>query len=559
MELIKKHDELLHHYYVYYNIYNNKYYKQSELIAFMENTKVLNVKISYNKNFTIFWSVLVGGIYQIKLCDIISLHIIRILHIKKLVNIINININTWQIACGDIDNFLIKLNEIIDNFYDYCALCGSQLKILGLEKITCCENDLCNKMLLQVPIDNKLSKLFENDPKIFKLLPLLLKSFISHPKASKLCVIPKLPNVNNFNDYKGYIDLYLGEEGLNNLIKIFKSDFEKKNGRIINEIDLIKILGKELYSLVKIATTDNYFLLFTQGYLENIANFNLNIAKNVYEALNDKTMHLVKLKYSASVENSFNTGHYLYHGSSLCNWYSIIKNGLKVMSGTEFMTTGAVHGNGIYCSDLFSMSQGYSRKILSAYDGSVNVNIIGVFEFSINPHKYKKSNNIYVINDDKTLLLRYLIIVNDKFNQGNELDKYFKTNIMGPSNVKGSDTPILLQNYNITRLKKEYKLLKSNPLVIKMSENIDNILNLCFVNKTYGQINLQIIFNDYPINPPTIKYSDMNLKTVSYDYIIKIDDINPANWTITNNLTNIINKIDKYMEVLRGEFFTKCF
>ena len=36
----------------------------------MENTKVLNVKISYNKNFTIFWSVLVDGIYQIKLYEI---------------------------------------------------------------------------------------------------------------------------------------------------------------------------------------------------------------------------------------------------------------------------------------------------------------------------------------------------------------------------------------------------------------------------------------------------------------------------------------------------------
>ena len=38
-----------------------------------------------------------------------------------------------------------------------------------------------------------------------------------------------------------------------------------------------------------------------------------------------------------------------------------MKNGLKNLSNTQLMANGAVHGNGIYLSDLFSMSLGYSK------------------------------------------------------------------------------------------------------------------------------------------------------------------------------------------------------
>lgn len=94
---------------------------------------------------------------------------------------------------------------------------------------------------------------------------------------------------------------------------------------------------------------------------------------------------------------------YLYHGSPLQNWHSIMRNGLKVMSGTPLMTTGAVYGNGIYLSDSLLISYSYSRKTY-ATSGI----IIGVYEV-YNGDQYKKTTNIFVVPDENKLLLRYLL------------------------------------------------------------------------------------------------------------------------------------------------------
>jgi hypothetical protein len=41
---------------------------------------------------------------------------------------------------------------------------------------------------------------------------------------------------------------------------------------------------------------------------------------------------------------------YCWHGSSLENWYSIMRNGLRNLSNTSLMTAGAAYGAGIYAS-----------------------------------------------------------------------------------------------------------------------------------------------------------------------------------------------------------------
>ena len=41
---------------------------------------------------------------------------------------------------------------------------------------------------------------------------------------------------------------------------------------------------------------------------------------------------------------------FLFHGSGPENWYSILRNGLKVLSNTKYMTAGAAMGKGIYVS-----------------------------------------------------------------------------------------------------------------------------------------------------------------------------------------------------------------
>ena len=50
---------------------------------------------------------------------------------------------------------------------------------------------------------------------------------------------------------------------------------------------------------------------------------------------------------------------FAWHGSSWGNWHSIIRNGLKNMSKTKHMSTGAANGDGIYFADDWSTSITY--------------------------------------------------------------------------------------------------------------------------------------------------------------------------------------------------------
>lgn len=122
-----------------------------------------------------------------------------------------------------------------------------------------------------------------------------------------------------------------------------------------------------------------------------------------------KTVAFYKVEHSADIEDAFlipsKESSLLFHGSSITNWHSIIHNGLKVMSNTKFMTTGAVHGTGIYLSDSIRMSYGYSAGGRQDQDLGI---IIGVYEV-YDAKKYKKITNIYVVPSEKLLVLRYLI------------------------------------------------------------------------------------------------------------------------------------------------------
>ena len=120
----------------------------------------------------------------------------------------------------------------------------------------------------------------------------------------------------------------------------------------------------------------------------------------------------------------------MFHGSGMENWFSIIRNGIKIASGSKIMTTGAAYGTGIYASDNFSTSLGYARG---------NLAMLGVFEVKGDRRTYCKGGSIYVIPDDKILILRYILVVphaqastvaakaNTKFNTLTDEVKYVPT------------------------------------------------------------------------------------------------------------------------------------
>jgi len=51
---------------------------------------------------------------------------------------------------------------------------------------------------------------------------------------------------------------------------------------------------------------------------------------------------------------------FAFHGSPFANWHSILRSGLKNLSGTTKQVHGAVSGNGIYMAPNLTLSMGYA-------------------------------------------------------------------------------------------------------------------------------------------------------------------------------------------------------
>jgi hypothetical protein len=71
-------------------------------------------------------------------------------------------------------------------------------------------------------------------------------------------------------------------------------------------------------------------------------------------------------QFRALREKHGGTSAFAFHGSPLHCWYSILRNGLRNLSHTGLMTTGAACGSGVYLAENMSLSGGYCRGAASA-------------------------------------------------------------------------------------------------------------------------------------------------------------------------------------------------
>lgn len=208
---------------------------------------------------------------------------------------------------------------------------------------------------------------------------------------------------------------------------------------------------------------------------------------------------------------------FLFHGSNVENWYSIIRNGLKVMSNTKMMLNGAAYGTGIYLSDDISFSQGYSRD---------NDIVIGVFEVIGTRKDYYKNKNIYVVTDDKKLRLKYLICYTNEIIKSINLSQMLNDKFANQIQTQIQNKKANITNIKHRRIMKEYSDIQKNKdyyendlgFTINAAES-DITLWLISIRKVpskvlendmqhYGikEILVEIRFGDqYPIQPPFVR------------------------------------------------------
>ncbi len=227
---------------------------------------------------------------------------------------------------------------------------------------------------------------------------------------------------------------------------------------------------------------------------------------------------------------------YLFHGSNISNWYSILYHSIQNYSGTSRMSCGQAYGPGIYLSDMSSFSDGYCGYSKTAD----NIHVMGIYML-YDKELYKKSCNIYVVEDNKKLLLRHLLIYNTTTADHSTVTNFFKTLEINRqkviNNKQTNQIPKLFSTMDKTgptgptgstghksmkRILKEYsELVKSGPnygLFIDSNEN--NLLEWIVLVKDFDKNSLLYndlqkinrdnvrlcikIPEDYPFKPPFI-------------------------------------------------------
>ncbi|CAJ1392213.1 unnamed protein product [Effrenium voratum] len=102
------------------------------------------------------------------------------------------------------------------------------------------------------------------------------------------------------------------------------------------------------------------------------------------------------------------------HGSPLRNWYSILRNGLQVLSNSELMGSGARFGPGIYLAERVSTARHYCNGFAgSRYNAGLGeaLQVLAVVEYVDDPVLRKRhSEGIVTVSDHAAVALRYILV-----------------------------------------------------------------------------------------------------------------------------------------------------
>jgi len=511
---------------------------QQEIIQYIITNKLANIQFKYLNQYIIQYTKINENKIKLSPSEPNSVHLLRLIGLNLIQKYSLDYVFDLEVIQEFISNILIEINNQINKTkspMDYCSVCGCELKLKGMNKISHCDTEFCSIQSKHLVMDNRITDQYKKDPYLCEILIDILVQGTRHPKEEKIFKpLPKMKKVSNLTELKKILE----KEKPN--LDIFHIS------QCSNDIELHRKIGNVAYSIISNAISDNYFSLSTiEKFQTELLNRGISRLENKETAFDSPNIRFIGLNYSYEVESKFPKEYFLFHGTPIHSWYPIIKNGLKVMSGTEFMTNGAVYGNGIYLSDQFNMSFGYSSMSYSS--GSKNRSIVGVFEIAGGTEPHKKTSSIFVVSDDKILLLRYLIVVEGNIDLlfSKELSDYFGK-YLGPINKLNEKKSSNIKN---KRFGAEMKLLKSN---LKIS-NID------IVNETSNwkiklndingkKITLNIYFNDYPKLPPKILLeceTNLNIiKSLCDDkFNVVIPEINPSKWEITCNLSKIVDII----------------
>ena len=306
------------------------------------------------------------------------------------------------------------------------------------------------------------------------------------------------------------------------------------------EYDIYLALGPKLYSFIKNVILSNKTKLVLHSGESEKGDLIFNI---IYDPETE-------MRFSKSNET-------LFHGSNICNWYYIFREGIKSMSGTALQANGAAYGNGIYLSDDYNVSFGYS-----SVKGNFNNNVTGIVQVLEPKSKYKKTSHYVVPASDETkLLLRKIIVKKSGGCNTGSLNLITQLEFIKLTNVEAK---IKMNAIQLRRLDNEIKMIKINTsekfiLSDVHNENEIKILSIIlngFENKSINGLEIKILCINYPSDSPIIYTSSLILSEQN-QYILECGIIleeEVIKWKINNKLINVLQIVwDRINEIYKDE------
>ena len=246
----------------------------------------------------------------------------------------------------------------------------------------------------------------------------------------------------------------------------------------------------------------------------------------------------------------------LFHGSPSYNWHSILRNGLRNMSHTTRMTSGAAYGNGVYLTNALSLAKMYA---VSNDKCSIVQGIVAGVELR-NSSQYKKNNGIYVCSNESDILIRFIIQLPIQTSAENAIttllnrivsrrqqirDKYQQRMLRLTSRV---DSEISAMVGTIDKI--NFEILFDMSDISDMSDKVFNLLHIVCRFTAQGSSDicegvLEITLANYPAEAPHIRLLKPYVinEHIGNSGSICLDTIAPANWVPTSHLEPLIASV----------------
>lgn len=355
------------------------------------------------------------------------------------------------------------------------------------------------------------------------------------------------------------------------LEKIFRAIVSAKDDE-----ELIDFIGMETYGFIKFLLHMNQAI-----YIEKCKLIFQDYSSTATSTLAQGTARYkqFKMTYAPDIESRFSSSDatkktvFRFHGTPAENIMPILATGLRNCSeNNDLRLNGAVYGNGIYLSDCAELSLAYCQ---SAYTGSSSGSLMAmlVYEVLDNPKWFKKKN-IYVIDDESALILRYIIVISD-YNYSKDVGVFSKlTGVMASDILKEIETKkekekmaVMTKAYN-KRLMIEYKQLMKKTVAelgfsIKLAEESNlRVWLICIPDTSLSNpeleaqmqklgipfLELEISFPEgYPIEPPfpRVIYPRFQSLTghITVGGSICMEAISRSGWVPTTNMESLITQI----------------